>query len=963
MGHERSNNVDKIHPFYSQLQNSEAIGFQSLSNEAVCCAGISGVGTVDVPLNVLSNCPSFHMGDMSLVGIDWMAGASHLDSHQNFMVDPEFMNGINCMPSQYSTLENIDANTGDLQMEMQGAKMDDSKPQSIGNSMSCGSREHLLWGAQDGREMGCNYNLVDCVVQSNYPETLDGSFLTLGVGINTGARSKSKDSSRDFISKIDGAINTQLNPSHGQSGYGNSFSPDFQMAAGLSDFQTYAGGFSTIEENAVGLSSLKHNFRGLPSIVQNAGESSNVSSFAGSMQNVDDCTLSKYDIGVAGNTSSNFSLSPSQMLPTPQSHFPHPFLTPGDQKFGAGFANIDPNQGFHGLSGVSSNVEHIRRQSGLPSNQGFCSLSGTSLIVHSSSQSGLPVQEQCRMSAGLSDFQTYAGGFSSIEENAVGLSSLKHNFRGLPSIVQNAGESSNMSSFAGSMQNVDACTLSKYDLGVAGNTSSNFSLSPLQMLPIPQSHFPHPFLSPGYQKFGAGFANIDPNQGFHGLSGVSSNVEHIRRQSGLPPNQGFHSLSGTSPIVHGSRQSGLPVQEQHGMAPWTSLSSFMTSKYAAVASDQLQKCNMGSIPSLQWGTSVLSVLGNIESTSSQSDVWQHYPAHQDAAIQTVENAPFSKRIELQLADQLFACDRSASQVASSFPFSKNFALQTASKDKLCGSDGNAAEVVSIVPSSNNIGVQAATYLGQSPKNNPVQASDNHLAAAYTSGQVIPFAGGSGPVITSSLLARPSLKRKAAQLPPATAQVQTERTKSAKPSIHSSALNNAQNALSIASLPSAPVPTIAHLISSVPPVTVTPRPFPPLARKGPPPRSLSQATPCPPLVRTIPIPPSARMSPPPHIKWQGTEPLQLSGYNCLLCKRDLSYTPEGPVSQPLAPPPVAVLSCGHCFHDLCLQRITPKDQADNPPCIPCVIVKAWSDPLLTKAFVELLGLICTTFLYS
>ncbi|KAK9025109.1 hypothetical protein V6N11_065006 [Hibiscus sabdariffa] len=63
----------------------------------------------------------------------------------------------------------------------------------------------------------------------------------------------------------------------------------------------------------------------------------------------------------------------------------------------------------------------------------------------------------------------------------------------------------------------------------------------------------------------------------------------------------------------------------------------------------------------------------------------------------------------------------------------------------------------------------------------------------------------------------------------------------------------------------------------------------------------------------------------------------SGYNCLLCKRDLSYRPEGPIL-PLSapPPPVAILPCGHCFHDLCLQRMTSNDQANDPPCIPCVI---------------------------
>ncbi|XP_017977998.1 PREDICTED: uncharacterized protein LOC18595483 isoform X3 [Theobroma cacao] len=778
MGHGKSNNVDKIPTFSPQLQNTEEIGFQSLSNEAVCFAGLTGVETVDAPLNELSHFPSSHLGDMSLKGIDWMIHGSQLDSYQNFMVHPHVMNGTGYVPSQYSTLENIASNTGGLQMGMQGAKVYNSKPQSIGNFMSCGSRAPLLCGAQDGREMGSNNNLVDCVVQSDYPETLDGSFLTLGVGVNTESRSKANALSRDFIGKIDGAIKMQLNPSHVQSGYESSFSPDFRMAVALSDNQTYAGGFSSIEENAVGLSSLKHNLDGLHSIVQNAGESSNVSAFAGTVQNagessnvsafagpvqnVDSCSLSEYHLGVSDSTSSNFSLSTSQMLPMPQSHVSHPLLTPDDQKFCTGFANIDP---FHGLSGVSPNIVHISSQSGLPPNQSFLGLPGGSPIVHGSSQFG------------------------------------------------------------------------------------------------------------------------------------------------LPPNEGFHSLCCESQIVHSSRQSGLPVQAQHRMAPWPSLSSYMTSKYATLASDQLQKCNMGSIPCFQWGTSVASpVLGNIESTSNQyqSAVWQHYPAHHGGANQTVENAPFSKRIE----DQLFACDGGASQVSTTIPFSKN------SGNKLSASDGTAAEVVSITPSFKNIGVQPSS-----------------------TGQVISFSRESGP---ANLLAGPSRKRKAAQSPPATPQVQIKKTRSAKPSIRSSTLYRARDAPFVSPLPpvvsqGAPVPSLTQSTSTVPPVKLTARPLPPLAYKGPSLPSLSQVTPAyAPLTRTAPVPPSARMSHPPRIKWQDPELLQLSGHNCLLCKRDLSYAPEGPVFQPALPPPVAVLSCGHCFHDLCLERITPKDEADNPPCIPCVI---------------------------
>lgn len=76
---------------------------------------------------------------------------------------------------------------------------------------------------------------------------------------------------------------------------------------------------------------------------------------------------------------------------------------------------------------------------------------------------------------------------------------------------------------------------------------------------------------------------------------------------------------------------------------------------------------------------------------------------------------------------------------------------------------------------------------------------------------------------------------------------------------------------------------------------------------------------------------------PHIRRQGSERhLQPLGHKCLICNRDLSFTPEGPVSQPSMPPTVAVLPCGHTFHDHCLQRITPEDQAKDPPCIPCAI---------------------------
>ncbi|XP_047943491.1 uncharacterized protein LOC125190272 isoform X2 [Salvia hispanica] len=75
----------------------------------------------------------------------------------------------------------------------------------------------------------------------------------------------------------------------------------------------------------------------------------------------------------------------------------------------------------------------------------------------------------------------------------------------------------------------------------------------------------------------------------------------------------------------------------------------------------------------------------------------------------------------------------------------------------------------------------------------------------------------------------------------------------------------------------------------------------------------------------------------QVEWEGfEEPLEPTGHRCLLCKRDLSFTAEGLMYQPTAPPPVAVLPCGHTFHDCCLQLITPEDQLKIPPCIPCVV---------------------------
>ncbi|CAK7336342.1 unnamed protein product [Dovyalis caffra] len=116
-------------------------------------------------------------------------------------------------------------------------------------------------------------------------------------------------------------------------------------------------------------------------------------------------------------------------------------------------------------------------------------------------------------------------------------------------------------------------------------------------------------------------------------------------------------------------------------------------------------------------------------------------------------------------------------------------------------------------------------------------------------------------------------------------------------------------------------------------------FPNLAQKPPICLPLTQNTSVrPPLSRNAPhVPPLPSTKGTDRIKWQDPEKTpKLSGHQCFICKRDLSFTPEGPVEQPVNPPPVAVLPCRHHFHAFCLERITTRSDAEDPPCIPCAL---------------------------
>ncbi|KAL6134206.1 hypothetical protein ACLB2K_066439 [Fragaria x ananassa] len=125
-------------------------------------------------------------------------------------------------------------------------------------------------------------------------------------------------------------------------------------------------------------------------------------------------------------------------------------------------------------------------------------------------------------------------------------------------------------------------------------------------------------------------------------------------------------------------------------------------------------------------------------------------------------------------------------------------------------------------------------------------------------------------------------------------------------------------------------------SSLPPQSQTASPVP--RKCTAPPSSTAPPTTAPVTqkVNVRPLPPQRQTDPVFHIKWNADDETQLIGHKCLICKRDLAFTPEGPVSVPPIAPMVAVLPCGHTFHDHCLHLITPKDEVKSPPCIPCAI---------------------------
>ncbi|CAK9186847.1 unnamed protein product [Ilex paraguariensis] len=260
-----------------------------------------------------------------------------------------------------------------------------------------------------------------------------------------------------------------------------------------------------------------------------------------------------------------------------------------------------------------------------------------------------------------------------------------------------------------------------------------------------------------------------------------------------------------------------------------------------------------------------------------------------SAAQAGASGPFPKRLGVHFNESV------AAQIAEAGPFPRGMGLETFYNIQRSQGTGPVQPTKNLlrppiaigwphdsVPAQFSVDLHGpSSTAGRSQDAVPVHVSKDCLRPVSTTGQGIPVAKAKGVSQASDVLGARSFKRGAIQPPPAARWVQRRKI-TPQPIIHPSMPYATQSAAPI------PIPAIA---------------------------------------------PAAA-----HIKWQGLDgrPPQPTGHKCLICKRDLSFTPDGPVYQPGVAPAVAVLPCGHTFHDHCLQIITPDDQVKDPPCIPCAM---------------------------
>ncbi|KAH7856862.1 hypothetical protein Vadar_006355 [Vaccinium darrowii] len=325
--------------------------------------------------------------------------------------------------------------------------------------------------------------------------------------------------------------------------------------------------------------------------------------------------------------------------------------------------------------------------------------------------------------------------------------------------------------------------------------------------------------------------------------------------------------------------------------------------------DELQKHLTETVHKLSPESSMASSFLRFKGSSTrQEHSGQLVTASKDGAAQAVDgNAQPARRKHVQLAGRLFSGnDIAAPYGAGGGMFPPRVGVQV-SKDR-------AAQAARSVPFPRRLGVHVNDYSaapaagdGLFHGSTGIKGADCHVAYGAECGQ---YTKEIGVQMATTGCSREGLQAQFRKdlIRPAFP------TGQAFPTANRSGLSQASKVLGL------PSPSLKRRAMQPPPAT---------------PRVQRRKITLPPPIQPYILSSQTVSAPFPHIKWKGVDGLpQPIGQKCMLCKRDLSFTPEGSVHQPTVPPSVAVLPCGHTFHNHCLETITPEDQSKDPPCIPC-----------------------------
>lgn len=162
----------------------------------------------------------YHTPSFPVAASNVINAASHVNSPQT----PHLNNQIFTMRGNSAP---------NLQMVMQNREVNSShvgRPWILRNVANSGGITPVSCHTLDNDEIGMNINTMISAARSSYPEELDGSFLTLGIGSNTEAISNSNFSGRNVGGSNERAILPQPNTFHGQILNQGSLNPGLNMA-------------------------------------------------------------------------------------------------------------------------------------------------------------------------------------------------------------------------------------------------------------------------------------------------------------------------------------------------------------------------------------------------------------------------------------------------------------------------------------------------------------------------------------------------------------------------------------------------------------------------------------------------------------------------------------------------------------------------------------------------------------